>query len=59
MSFILFFWLSPSALLTMVAGLVESYLFLYCFFLSFLALLKSLESWVEMGTKILALDASL
>lgn len=49
------------AALTLIAGLVESRIFFhYFFFLSFLALLKGLESWVELGIEILeALDLSL
>ena len=60
MYFFFFLWLSTSALLTLVAGLMKFYLALYCFFfLSFLALSEGLESWLEVGTEALALDLSL
>ena len=59
MFFFLFLWLQTFALLTPVAGLVESRLVLcYFFFLSFLALLEGSESWVNVGIEALALALS-
>ena len=54
MSFFFVILLPTSTTLILVARLVESHLFFHCFFfLSFLALSKNLESWVEVDIEAL------
>ena len=58
MSFFFLLWSLTSSLLTLVAELESRLALCYFFFLSFLALLEDLESWVKVSTEALALDLS-